>query len=200
MKLIFATTNANKVISPKRVLAQYGVELVQASIELPELQAETVAEVAVSKARAAHELLKEPVMIVDSGFCIPALKGFPGPNVKWVTRQIGLEGYLRLLTTRGGWLSHDCWFEDVLAYMDGAMTEPKLFVRKVNGTLAPNPAGAEQPDQKSALWRLFVPDGCSVTLAQMSPTQIADVRGRADHEKFYHDFAKYLLAHDTPVP
>ncbi len=191
MKLLFATTNANKVSGAAKAMAPFGIELVQHFLDIPELQAETAAEVAREKARWAFARLGEPVMVIDSAFHVDILGGFPGINVKWVNRQIGLEGYLRLMAPWRSAAQRRCRFEDALACAVDA-GDPKLFVRQAWGTLAPAVRGADLSQAKSPLWRLFIPDGSVLTLAEMTPEELA--RHRSDVKGFYEDFARWFTA------
>ena len=43
-------------------------------LALPEIQADTVLEVALAKAKSAHERLQRPLLIHDCGLCCAALK------------------------------------------------------------------------------------------------------------------------------
>jgi len=192
MKLHFATTNSGKLPSAIRVFARYGIEVVQADIDIPEIQAETADAVAREKARYAAERLGGQVIVVDSAFHIRALNGFPGTNVKWTTKQIGLEGYLRLMAHLPEPERRVCWFEDAIA---SAPSRPTVIVRQTSGTLADAIRGLDRPGQKSPLWRLFIPDGGSgLTLAEMKPESLEDFRRRASSERAYESMAEWIAA------
>ncbi len=192
MKLLFATTNANKVPGPAKAVAPFGIELVHAPLDIPELQAETAAEVAREKARWAFARLGQPVMVIDSAFHIDMLGGFPGINVKWVTRQIGPEGYLRLMAPWQAPGQRRCRFEDALACAVDASAEPRIFVRRAFGRLAGEVRGPDRPDAKSPVWRLFIPEGFDLTVAEMTAEQLA--RHRAGIKDVYEDFARWFAS------
>jgi XTP/dITP diphosphohydrolase len=198
--VIFVTGNKNKVVSVARVLAEFGIEVVHGTADAPEIQAERVADVAAAKAQWASNAYfgERPVMVIDSGFVIHALNGFPGPNVKWATRQIGLDGYLRLMAP---WQHPDerfCVFEDVIAcVMHGE--EPKLFTRTVHGRLALEPRGADRAEAKSPLWKLFIPEGFTKTLAEMSEAELMVHRQAPETERVYREFAEWFLAQEPLV-
>lgn len=194
MKLFFATTNANKVPGAAQALAPFGIEVVQRWLDIPELQAETAAEVAAAKVKYAFSHVAEPVMVIDSAFHIPALggeKGFPGPNVKWAARQLGPGGFLRLMSHLPDPANRVCWFEDALACARHADEPVRVFTRRVMGTLAPAvSASPAQPWAKSVMWRVFIPDGFACTLADMSPEEFAV--HRASVRSYYEDFGRWF--------
>lgn len=200
MQIYFATENAGKLVSPRRVLAGHGIEVLQYKAVPPivEIQAETTREVAAWKAKEAFARLGRPVMAIDSGFYIPALAGYPGIYVKPTTEHfvragLGPQGYFQLLRTDSGWRDPACYFEDVIAYMDGDLGEPACFARQEHGTLLPTPRGEDNPLAKSALWQVFVPTGECKSLAEMKPLELEAYRSRLGQERFYHDLAKFLL-------
>ncbi len=200
MQIHFATENAGKLVSPRRVLAGYGIDVLQYKPDpaIIEIQADTAREVAAWKAKQAFFLLGKPVMTIDSGFFITALAGYPGIYVKPTTERfmkagVGVQGYFKLLRTDDGWLDPACYFEDVIAFMDGDLDEPMCFARQEHGTLLPSPAGADNPKAKSELWKVFVPRGACVALAEMKPPELEAYRTRLGQEQFYHDFAKWLV-------
>ena len=194
MKLLFATTNKNKVPSVSRVLERYGIEVEQYDIDIPELQAESAVEIAAAKARWAFDKIGKPLMVIDSAFHIEKLKGFPGPNVKWATKQLGLEGYLRLLALWNGEADRKCFFEDALAYMDGENNGPRIFRRRALGHLAEKVRGIATPEEKSPLWRLFIPEGHEKTLAEMLPDELRSHRSDPDIERPYQELGLYLVS------
>jgi non-canonical purine NTP pyrophosphatase (RdgB/HAM1 family) len=195
MHIFFATSNKGKVPSVARVLAEFGIEVRQFDVDIPELQAETASEIAFAKAKWAFEQLSQPVIVVDSAFHILNLGGFPGPNVKWATKQIGLEGYLRLLSPWQKAEDRSCSFQDALAYMDGQLSEPKIFLRNIYGHLGHQITGEKKKDEKSPLWRLFIPRGHKKTLAEMSDEELLAHRKEPFNEQFYRDFATWLTTH-----
>ena len=89
---VFVTSNSNKWQEAQRIL---GYALERAELELPELQAETVAAVALAKAQAAYAQLKRPVIVEDAGLELHALGGFPGPFIKYWEKLGGLSSICR---------------------------------------------------------------------------------------------------------
>ena len=58
-------------------------------LALPEIQADTVLEVALAKAKSAHERLQRPLLIHDCGLCCAALKDEPGTYFKYFNFSVG---------------------------------------------------------------------------------------------------------------
>lgn len=191
MKIFFATTNAAKVASVARVLGAYGIEVVRADVDLPELQAETAAAVAAPKANAAYAAVRAPVIVIDSALHIDALGGFPGTYVKWATKQLGVQGYLDLLARHPAPGSRGCAFVDALAYMDARTPTPQVFVREERGRIALAPEG-DASAHKSPMASVFVPEGCDKAIAAMTSEEFTAYRTRPSTEGFYHQLVDWL--------
>lgn len=196
MRILFVTSNPKKIVSPARVLERYGVEVghVNPRPEIMEIQAVTPSEVAVQKAREAFARVRKPLFCMDSAFFVHALNGFPGTALKQVTRQIGAEGFLRLMETRDGSapLSRDCDSVDAIAYMDETLCTPELFVRCVRGVLTRRAYGMADGRHKSDLFRIFRPTGEAKPLAAMTEAEYEAYRKRDVVEGFYHAFGQWL--------
>lgn len=192
MRLFFATRNDGKVVTLKRVFAQYGIEIEQARLDIVETQANDVISIAKHKAHQAHQILEHPVIAVDSGFFIPKLCGFPGPYVAPVTQGIGIEGYLRLLEPWQDTEERAAFFEDAVVLVDGL--HAWLFsLRQVWGTIALEPGTGTGGTGKSVIDRIFIPKGESKVLCDMTPEELHRFRSRPETEKVYHDLAKRYL-------
>ena len=163
MDLLFATTNANKLREASRIL---GVQLEGVALDLPEIQALDVAEVAVRKARAAHEALGEVVMVEDSGLVVEAWNGLPGALTKWFVSTVGSQGILDMLVD-----GRDRSARAVCAVAVAGLGETiEVFVGEVTGSLAPEPRG-----ESGFGWDpIFVPEGETRTYAEMGEDKHAN--------------------------
>jgi non-canonical purine NTP pyrophosphatase (RdgB/HAM1 family) len=112
--IAFVTSNAGKFATAQAHLQPFGVQLEQAELELEEIQAAAVADVAVHKAWQAFRELRRPVIVEDSGFFIDKLGGFPGPLIKHALRALGPAGIARLADQTA---QRRCHFESVLAFV-----------------------------------------------------------------------------------
>ena len=168
MIINFATSNAGKVQSMKRHLRDFDVTVKQVTLPLIEPQADTVEEIAISKAKQAYEILKAPVVVEDGSFCIDALNGFPGPYIKYTLETIGVEGIMQLASTLR---SRQCRFVSALAYAD-ASGEVRVFKeRGVFGRLADTIADENVDGAWSDLWRVFIPEGGSLALSALTSAE-----------------------------
>ena len=132
LSITFATSNGHKFSEVSAILADYGIPVEMASLELREIQADTLEEIAAEKAREACRRVDGPAMVEDTGLFIDGLNGFPGPYSAYVFRTIGNEGVLRLLE---GAPDRSATFQSVFAYCapDGS---PECFPSAVAGTIA----------------------------------------------------------------
>ena len=164
MKVYFATTNQGKVQSLKRDLEGYNISIIQRSIDLIEPRSSDVQEIAQSKILQAYAQIKKPTVVIDAGFYIDELNGFPRAFVNFSLETIGLEGMLKLVQDK----KKGCEFRECLAYMDQTLNEPKYFLTNVRGKLADYPRGRMQKHLWSKLSLIFIPEGNKRTLAEMS--------------------------------
>jgi XTP/dITP diphosphohydrolase len=164
--IAFATGSAAKVATARQHLSPLDIELEQVALELDEIQSASVQAVALHKARQAFQILQRPLIVEDSGFYIDEI-GFPGPLVKYVINAIGAEGVARLadLTT-----SRRCHFESVLVHLDRHGVPSIYTDHGEGGTLADKPTVHPRPGAWSALWDVFIPNGCTKPLSALSDT------------------------------
>ncbi|RQM04862.1 hypothetical protein DH86_00002663 [Scytalidium sp. 3C] len=120
--LNFITGNKNKLAEVKAILGD-SVELQSQSLDLPELQG-TIEEVSLDKCRRAAEAVNGPVLVEDTALCFNALKGLPGPYIKWFLGSLGHEGLNNLLAAYPDKSAEAvCTF----AYCEGPGHEPLIF-------------------------------------------------------------------------
>ncbi|NPE26760.1 hypothetical protein HNV12_02020 [Methanococcoides sp. SA1] len=164
-RVYFATTNKGKVQSLERGLEKYGISVVQEPIDLIEPRSSDVREIARAKIEQAYSEIGKPTAVIDAGFYIDSLNGFPRAFVNFVLNDtIGLDGILTLTKDK----PRACDFRLCLAYMDESLSEPKYFVSKVKGNVADEKRGVMQDHLWSRLGLIFVPEGMDRTLAELS--------------------------------
>ncbi|KAL7275340.1 nucleoside triphosphate pyrophosphohydrolase ham1 [Rhizina undulata] len=129
--ITFVTGNANKLAEVQAILGATGVSLESRSLDLPELQG-SISEISLNKARQAAEIIKGPVIVEDTCLCFNALKGLPGPYVKWFLGSLGPQGLTNILAAYDDKSAQAvCTF----AYCDGPGKEPILFEGRTDGTI-----------------------------------------------------------------
>jgi XTP/dITP diphosphohydrolase len=108
MKILFATSNQNKIKEAHALLSELGhsVEEMRINGNLPDFiepQSSDLKEVANSKLKQAISLIKDTeledyaIMVEDSGLFIDEFPDFPGVFSSFVYDSIGLNGILSLL-------------------------------------------------------------------------------------------------------
>jgi XTP/dITP diphosphohydrolase len=174
VRAVFVTTNEHKRREAQAIL---GFEIEPVSLDIFEVQALDVAEVAIHKVRAAREALGAlpfPVIVEDSGLVIGAWNGLPGALTKWFVSSVGVGGILDMLSGEDRSATAVCAV--AVAGPDG---EARVFVGKVGGEVAPVSRGAS-----GFGWDpIFIPEGSSLTYAQMGEEKNRDShRARAFRE------------------
>jgi inosine/xanthosine triphosphate pyrophosphatase family protein len=197
-RIKFVTSNRAKAVHSAAILSQCGIQLSWlAADDIPELQAENSTEVVLAKATAAWDRYGDdvPLLVADSSFHIDALNGWPGANVKWATRDLGVEGYLRLMKPWPRPDQRSCQFVDSMACVYGpASHQRRVFVRKVAGCLSTTAAEKIESSgpRYSQLWRIFILAGYSVTIAEMDDPTLRAFRSRPGIATAYHELAAWL--------
>lgn len=156
---VFVTSNSNKVREAERIL---GFALQHAAVELDELQAETVAAVALAKAQAAFQKLGRPVIVEDAGIELTALGGFPGPFIKYWEKLGGLASICRTADGLG-----DRRVRAVCALGICSEAGAQVVVGAIDGTVSLAPRG-----QNGFGWdAIFIPEGDDRAFAEMTASE-----------------------------
>lgn len=168
MKINYLTTNKLKFAIAKQFFSTASeYELVQHSFSVPEIQDASCEEIARQSAIFAAKELGEACVVMDAGFFIPALNGFPGPFVKYVNEWLSENRLLRLLDEND---DRTAYFTDALAigFPDGTA---KVFSHKTMGRLAQE---GEYIPSKWPANSLFIPDDHSVPLGRLPENEQTD--------------------------
>jgi non-canonical purine NTP pyrophosphatase (RdgB/HAM1 family) len=156
---VFVTSNVNKWREAQRILG-YAIERVE--LELDELQAESVAEIAQRKARDAYAKLGRPVIVEDAGFGLVGLGGFPGPYIKFWEKLGGLESLCRAADGLA-----DRRVRAVCALGMCSEAGSEVVEGAVEGLLALHPRGTSGFGWDA----VFVPKGEGRTFGEMTPAE-----------------------------
>jgi XTP/dITP diphosphohydrolase len=156
MRVTFVTSNPNKYREVRRILRPFGISVDWRRLELPEPQADSLAEVV--RAKLEHVPRRRGVVLVeDSGLFIEGLGGFPGVYARYVYETIGLPGVLRLLKGKG----RSAVFRTVAGVRHGRSVW--LIEGRSPGSIALTPRGSNGFGYDP----VFVPTGSDRTYAQM---------------------------------
>lgn len=156
MDLVFVTSSAWKAREAGEI---FGGKLERAELDLPEIQAATVEEVAREKSREAFRRLGRACVVEDSGLSFAAWNGLPGPFVKWFEKDAGLTALCRSLD---GFSDRSASAICVLAFR--SETDQLTAIGRVEGSIAAEPRGAGGFGWDS----IFIPKGSDRTFAEMT--------------------------------
>ena len=99
MKQVYLLTgNKDKIAAANLIFNKYGVEVLSLDLDLPEIQANTSAEIASYTAREAFKLKKLPVIREDHSLFINEL-GMPGPYMAYIDKVIDVDHLVNILST-----------------------------------------------------------------------------------------------------
>lgn len=155
--IYFITTTKHKYDAFSQHVSLPGHQFEQLALETPEIQTESSLQVARFSADYMAKQLNHAVVREDVGHFIPSLHGFPGVYLKFIERQLGIEGTLRLLAGK----PRQSYFELAVSYADPA-GHRYATSSKISGHLADQPAGEGHLTDT-----LFIPDGEVQTIAQL---------------------------------
>ena len=168
--LYFITGNKNKFEFAEKFFKKSEdnnyFNLIQLAVSTPEIQSDSVEQIALYSAQWAYDQLKKPVIKSDAGLYIEALRGFPGPFMKYINDWLSQGDLLRLM---GGKTDRKVIFRDALTFVFEDIKES--FVSDTEGTIAEN----EATEAGSAVDQLFVPVGHDKSLVQLSKDDRRDV-------------------------
>lgn len=179
-KVIYITGNKFKLFTAKQVLEPLGIEITNQKIDCPEIQSNSIEEVAKYSSKYASEFLQCNTLKNDTGLVIPALNNFPSAYTRYVEETIGEEGILRLMENIK---DRTAYFLEVYAYTEYGK-EPKIFISKTEGTIALEKSG----EYGWGYDRIFIPKGKTKTLANFDD----EVRGSLWSNKGLMEFGEYL--------
>jgi len=157
IKVSFLTNNSHKFIEAKEALTLYPcIELKQIKEEKAEYKDDTLSDPVMEIAKKAiKEAVKKytvPIVVEDTGLFFNAYPKFPGLNTKWIMKQIGYDGILRLLAGK----DRTAYFRSVVAFCKPG-EEPVLFEGKIDGRISEEVIGKDEDCMDYD--RLFIPLG-----------------------------------------
>ena len=86
MKILYVTGNPEKFKNAQQFFTQHVIEIEQLALPLEEIQASDPVEIAKKKAEEAFKECQKPLFVNDASWSIPALRGFPGPFMKYINQ------------------------------------------------------------------------------------------------------------------
>ena len=159
-QLYFITGNMGKLAEIQERVKTLDIKVIQKDLGYPEIQAETLGEVADYGVDCIQKQFNEPFILEDAGLFIDVLDGFPGVYSKYVFYTIGLKGILKIMKNI---TKRSAVFKSVYAYAK-QNTKPILFVGECKGTITKK----EQGTSGFGYDPIFIPDSESKTFAEMT--------------------------------
>lgn len=164
--LVYVSGNRKKWISVGRYFSESGIDVDFLEQDLFEPEINDIKIISKTKAKEAYEISGKPCFVADSGFYIdhyPGNSGYPGAFVKRSGVASDIESLLKVMENVP---DRTCRFVDCLTFYDGEKFY--TFYGVSEGTLAYTPRGNLMTKAKSNLWKVFIPNNCSKTLAEMT--------------------------------
>lgn len=127
-QVTFVTGNRNKFYEASSICSKFDVELIQKSFDIDEIQHHDALEITRAKALSAYKKVSGPIVVNDSSWSIPALKGFPGGYMKDVSRWLNAADFRALMQYQE---DKQIYLTDTVAYYDG--DELNIFSHRRRG-------------------------------------------------------------------
>jgi XTP/dITP diphosphohydrolase len=173
--IFFVTNNIHKFNEARRVLAESKISVGMLRIKSPEIQSESLEEIAQASVIQAFRKCRLPVMVEDAGLFVDAVNGFPGPYASYVYRTVGNEGLLRLMENID---NRKARFKSVVAYLSSRSEPPKRFDGTVEGEIVRSER-RKSDETGFGFDPVFKPNHSGKTFAQMSVVEKCKLSHRA---------------------
>jgi len=118
--VIFATTNERKVGEAKLACQKFGIEVRQVKLNIDEIQSGDPQKISREKAKTAYAQIKQPLVVTDTYWNIPALNGFPGGYMKEIAGWFSEEDFLNLMERK---TDRRISFAESITYIDDGRTK-----------------------------------------------------------------------------
>jgi len=159
MQLLFATSNDDKADEVRNALSDTDISIKRESVDIDEIDAHDVEDVAVRKAKDSAAALEtdKPVLVDDTGLYIKSLNGFPGSHASYALQTIEIDGLLTLMEDEN---DRAAYFKSTMAihYPDGETIA-------LSGTCTGTITYSESGDGGFGYDTVFIPEGNDETFA-----------------------------------
>jgi XTP/dITP diphosphohydrolase len=162
--LVYVTSNEVKFKVAQQALQNSRITLERKSLNTPEIQSRHVEEIAEWSAIWSSQQLNQPVVVMDAGYYIEVLNGFPGPFIKFVNEWLSADDYLNLLK---GKTNRRVIIRDCLAYCR-PNEKPTVFCQLHHGEVATK-AGKQNG---TSIDQIFIPEGYSKPISEIPSDEI----------------------------
>jgi|SRR3989344_2276074 len=153
--IAYVTGNNSKFLTGKHFLSNFGIDIEQKILDIPEIQSDDVEQIAKDKAEKAFEIVKAPIFVNDSGWYIEALNGFPGPFMKYLNHWFSPQDFLNLMNP---YSNRKVVLRQVVVYKDGKNTQ--VFIHDAIGKILTEARGKSKIPSNQVISLSF--DGSSI--------------------------------------
>jgi non-canonical purine NTP pyrophosphatase (RdgB/HAM1 family) len=185
-ELIFSTGNESKFAHGFSVCSKAGIQLIQKTAEIPEIQDEDPEKVALDKAAKAFEHFQKPVVITDDSWSFAGLRGFPGVYMHSMNEWFTPDDFIRLVKPLE---NKKVTLTQYLIYADNS--QQKVFKKDSTGKLLTQIQGHS-----------IHPSHTIISMDGDDGLSIAEVFEKSDKntvraaELIWHDFAEWFTELD----
>ncbi|MEX0917051.1 MAG: non-canonical purine NTP pyrophosphatase [Candidatus Paceibacterota bacterium] len=130
MKILYVTGNSGKFGNAQKFFQEYNIDVEQRAVKIEEIQSGDSLEIAIDKAKKAFAIEQKPLFINDATWIIPALKGFPGPFMKYINQWFEPIDFIHLMEGKG---DRRIILRDIIIYIDD--TCHKVFTHDHEGSV-----------------------------------------------------------------
>lgn len=161
-KIYFITSNKGKLVEAQKKFSEIDIDVVQKNIGYPEIQADSLEEVAFFGVEHVLKNFKSHFILEDAGLFIDALKGFPGVYSAYVYHTVGCDGVLKLMKDTKA-EDRTAVFRSVFAYGKSDL-KPHLFIGECKGAISTIKCG----NNGFGYDPIFIPQNSDKTFAEMN--------------------------------
>jgi inosine triphosphate pyrophosphatase len=138
----FVTGNKKKLEEVKRIMGDDGNDgattklpfvITNRKVDLPELQGDPI-DIAKNKCSAAARQVGGAVITEDTSLCFTALKGLPGPYIKWFLDGLGHDGLNNLIASSN---DKSAYAQTLVAFCPGPGKDVVVFDGRTMGKIVP---------------------------------------------------------------
>lgn len=158
MKIRFVSGNEFKIKEVQSILIEDGIEIIPISLKIEELQTEDVHKLVRDKVLKAFDQIGKPVFVEHTGLYIKSLNEFPAGLTQIFWDKLKADKFAEFI---GNLKDTSLTAKTIIGYCDGKKI--KFFEGSIGGRVPNKPVG-----NRDFQWDcVFIPDGYSVTFAEM---------------------------------
>lgn len=160
MTLYLVTSNISKFEEIQKILKNHDIDLLRINIDLPEIKSLDPKEVVIDKIKKAYQIIKQPVIVDDTGIFFNNYNKFPGTISRFIFVSLNYHGIFKLIKN-----NHQAHFESYIAYLDKELKKPKIFIGSCSGKLTKKIKGVKR--KKMPYDNIFIPNGEKLTFSEL---------------------------------